>query len=415
MRGVALREAWIHQVNLEALTSDNTVQQQRLARMRQLLPHAEGNRAELRAIGEEMEREEVQLQVTRDCRAAISMWMTYGAVLGAFALAFMLAGLAWRSLQELLAGERSLNEKLECALDEASHAAARTYAILDHGPDAVWAVDREMRLTLFNTSFRRVVRDAFKMEAILGLSMTPPARGDDAPWPTLYARVLGGEAFTVERTLLINGRERHFLLSLSPIRMHATVTGAAVFAKDISARRKAEVLLQKRADSLQHLAIVDELTTLHNRRGFLELGKIMMRDARRKLQPVTILFADMDGLKLINDTKGHHAGDAAIRQAGHVLRATVRRTDIVARLGGDEFAVLITGEDDCDALIKRLRRAFDAAGLSMSMGLLTRSPFDPARSIERLLSDADDVMYADKRSRKKKDSRPERARRAVAA
>ena len=91
---------------------------------------------------------------------------------------------------------------------------------------------------------------------------------------------------------------------------------------------------------LRELALVDELTGLHNRRGFLLLAEKQLQIARRTGRPDLLLFVDLDGMKRINDEFGHEAGDAALRRTAAVLHAAFRTSDIIARLGGDEFVVL---------------------------------------------------------------------------
>src|SRR5205085_5407585 len=103
---------------------------------------------------------------------------------------------------------------------------------------------------------------------------------------------------------------------------------------DISERRRVE-------EELWELALVDDLTGLHNRRAFILLGEQAIKEAGRAGRPVIGLFVDVDGLKLINDTHGHAAGDHALRLVADALRATCRDSDIVGRLGGDEFAILL--------------------------------------------------------------------------
>jgi diguanylate cyclase (GGDEF)-like protein len=98
-------------------------------------------------------------------------------------------------------------------------------------------------------------------------------------------------------------------------------------------------------DQLRAASMSDEMTGLHNRRGFLMLAEQHARMALRQGQPFGIAFADLNGLKAVNDLQGHEAGDRTIRAVATVLRATFRDSDIVARLGGDEFVVLLANAD----------------------------------------------------------------------
>ena len=105
--------------------------------------------------------------------------------------------------------------------------------------------------------------------------------------------------------------------------------------------------------ALRDLSLTDDLTGLYNRRGFSTMAERHLALAVRRRQPLLLIFADVDGLKRINDTHGHAAGDQALRDTASVLRSTYRSADIIARLGGDEFTVF----------------PLDAAG--SSQGLLT--------------------------------------------
>jgi diguanylate cyclase (GGDEF)-like protein len=99
--------------------------------------------------------------------------------------------------------------------------------------------------------------------------------------------------------------------------------------------------LQSRVQSLQHLAVTDELTGLLNRRGFAREVEQALARAHRYGDEGALIYIDIDAFKQINDRHGHAAGDAVLRHVAQVLNASVRCTDHVGRLGGDEFAVLL--------------------------------------------------------------------------
>lgn len=158
-----------------------------------------------------------------------------------------------------------------------------------------------------------------------------------------------------------------------------------------------------------NLSYLDELTGLHNRRGFLRYARVQLDAAALARRPMLLIFVDLDDLKDINDRLGHAAGDRALVDTGTVLKSTFRERDVVARLGGDEFVVLVTDasvvrEPD---LLARLSARLDAlngrAGREFQLAFSTGvSAFDPANpeSLEELLSEADSRMYLDKRRRK---------------
>jgi len=170
-----------------------------------------------------------------------------------------------------------------------------------------------------------------------------------------------------------------------------------------------------REEMLRDLSLHDDLTGLYNRRGLLTLAEQLVREAERSRRGFDVVFADLDGLKRINDTLGHPDGDRAIRDAAEIIRASFRDSDVVARLGGDEFAVLVRNDPvaggDAAAAVEaasaRLREAVArhnaTAGrpceLSLSLGF---SGYDPAapQPIESLLGAADQQMYAHKRGKR---------------
>jgi diguanylate cyclase (GGDEF)-like protein len=155
-------------------------------------------------------------------------------------------------------------------------------------------------------------------------------------------------------------------------------------------------------------ARTDPLTGLLNRRAFLdELTRHVERLDRENL-PGTMLFADLDNFKPVNDQLGHEAGDDVLIRAADLLRAAVRPSDLVARLGGDEFAVWLNGADQltaaerADALCRQSREtlaetAGDATpGLSLSIGIATRHP-GSGEPVDEVIRRADLAMYQVKR------------------
>jgi len=119
--------------------------------------------------------------------------------------------------------------------------------------------------------------------------------------------------------------------------------------EEISSLRGKVARLQERVEQLDQLAHQDSLINLPNRRGFMrELERLIARVDRYGIN-AAMLFVDVDGLKMINDTLGHRAGDEALIQVAALLAKGVRHSDVVARIGGDEFGILLESSDETDS------------------------------------------------------------------
>ncbi len=163
---------------------------------------------------------------------------------------------------------------------------------------------------------------------------------------------------------------------------------------DITARKKAEAYLE-------YLGKHDVLTKLYNRSFYVdELNRL----ERKGPQPVTIIIADLNGLKTLNDTLGHGAGDALLRRAGEVLNELVEPPAHAARIGGDEFAIILPGPDSAggEAALEKLGRLIDlnnqfysGVTLSFSVGTATSGP---GERLEAVVKRADGLMYEAKRA-----------------
>lgn len=193
----------------------------------------------------------------------------------------------------------------------------------------------------------------------------------------------------------------------------AMEAGASDFIKkpftvqELSARMK---ILQMQEDVLTW-AITDELTGIYNRKGFYTLASHLLKLAKRNKQGMFLLYADLDDLKAINDSRGHKEGDLLISETAALLKANFRESDIIARIGGDEFVVFPVGSSgDSDQLISdRLEQAIADHNsrsdvkqrISLSWGTAFFTPEAPC-CVDDLLAEADNAMYGMKKGKKAK-------------
>jgi diguanylate cyclase (GGDEF)-like protein len=185
-----------------------------------------------------------------------------------------------------------------------------------------------------------------------------------------------------------------------------TTVMALTLAAAIAGQRQSVSELRHLSVEMEQLALSDELTGLRNRRGFLILAEQALRLARRSQTKCALVFMDLNGLKQVNDTRGHAAGDAMIADAARVLTHVFRESDVIARVGGDEFAVfaLLDENDGSTTITSRLQAGIDqfnsiavpSLRLSMSIGI-EELPSRSQVSLEELLWRADRAMYDRKR------------------
>jgi len=281
--------------------------------------------------------------------------------------------------------------------------------LVDSLADAVLVLDPERRIAAFNLAATRLLgtrRDSVGQAIDAVLHQFPELvaacqRTDDreaeipmGPGPSgpqgLEPSAIPAQAarwFTVRVTAIGDERGRD--------------AGSLVVLRDVTERRHM-------VETIRTLSLTDELTGLLNRRGFTTLAEQQLRTSIRTRNRLWLLFADLDGLKDINDRLGHEAGDRALCEIAQLLRTgSFRDADLVARLGGDEFAILATeiSRTDGDTIVRRVedavRRANEAPGrefaLSLSAGVAL---FDPERpqTLDELIGEADRRMYQAKNS-----------------
>jgi diguanylate cyclase (GGDEF)-like protein/PAS domain S-box-containing protein len=315
-----------------------------------------------------------------------------------------LAG-AFDEMAESLARRATEQQQAEERLRDSE---SRKAAILEVALDAVISIDQSGRIVEFNPAAEHLLR--YSRAEALGRTLADliiPEDLRDAHRNGLrryldsgYGPVVGQRLET--EAMRSDGTRVPVELTIAPMKLVSGETMFTAYIRDVTERHRYE-------EALRHLSLMDELTGLYNRRGFLAFGAQALRVADRTRRPLHIAFADLDGLKRINDEHGHSAGDRALVETARLLRETFRRSDVVARIGGDEFAVLAhdTSDRGLDRLEARLRARI--AGLNsdnsrgwrvdLSFGRARYEPESP-RTLEALLAEADRAMYERKRAKR---------------
>jgi len=220
---------------------------------------------------------------------------------------------------------------------------------------------------------------------------------------------LSPELFEIYGRVALTGKTEKFEIYFKPLAKHLSVSVyspqkgyfAAVF-DDITEQKRFE-------EKLKTMSFTDELTGLYNRRGFITLSEQQMKVAERAKKNILLFFADLDKMKEINDTLGHHEGDKALIDISNILKEVFRESDIIGRMGGDEFAILVRDSTDetRDILMMRLHNTLDDYNrpegrkyqLSLSIGIAHYDPETPL-TLDELMAQADEMMYEEKRKKR---------------
>ncbi len=198
------------------------------------------------------------------------------------------------------------------------------------------------------------------------------------------------ESYAILRTQ--SGAQTPIEYSISPIKnSKSKITGMVIVFRDYTVKKRKQ-------EKIEYMSYHDPLTGINNRRYFDE--KIIELDKKEYL-PLTIIYADINGLKLANDLKGHATGDKLIKLAASSIKKELRTNDIFSRIGGDEFGIVLpqTGAEATGNLIERIRNGLedkkvDGISLSISFGYATKYKIDEC--INNVITDSDSNMYSNK-------------------
>lgn len=204
--------------------------------------------------------------------------------------------------------------------------------------------------------------------------------------------VLNGHDVSMESIRFgADGQPREVSVKGVAIMLNNTIIGGYGIYADISQRKKAE-------KEILYMNYHDQLTDLYNRRFFNE--ELRRLDTERNL-PISVIMADVNGLKLYNDAFGHGEGDKLLIKTAEIIKKECREDEIIARLGGDEFVILLpkTDSEAAESIIKRIKASSLATRLhymelSISFGCATKKNVD--QDINEICKNAEDYMYRNK-------------------
>jgi diguanylate cyclase (GGDEF)-like protein/PAS domain S-box-containing protein len=297
------------------------------------------------------------------------------------------------------ASRKAASKRLEDAKKQAEDNKDELRLILDSTAEGIFGIDAEGNFTFCNTRCLELLGYA-REEDLIGKNMHR----------LIHHNRLDGSAVQ-ERTYRIlssiaSGKKSHGEDELFkradgtaipveylaiPKLNNGTVTGAVVTFHDITKRRKDEA-------QILYLSSHDALTGLHNRAYFEEWKT---KYDREEYYPISVIFVDLNGLKLKNDVFGHAAGDDNLKAVARALKRASREEDVVARIGGDEFVCLLpnTSLEQARGIMDSIREelageASDGFSIGLSMGV--DSKFEAAQDLSQVIKNAENEMYREK-------------------
>lgn len=290
---------------------------------------------------------------------------------------------------------------------------------LESSPCAMVVVDAIGRIALVNRETERLFgyREGELIGQPVGMLIPESSRENHSAYLREFRDKPQARPMGSQRDLLAqryDGSVFPVEIGLNPIHTSQGmfVAGAIV---DLSQRKRVEQQIREQAEMLEHAnarlqetAATDGLTSLWNRRAFIDQLQIQLEQAARSGRPVSVLIVDVDDFKPYNDRFGHLAGDEVLKGVAEVMRAEARRSDYVARIGGEEFGIILPETDHrgCVQLAERFRGAIEAESwprreIRVSIGATTvvfteTVPRPESPTYSAILSAADKALYYSK-------------------
>lgn len=320
----------------------------------------------------------------------------------------------WSKTHPTLAGQRLEDlTRFHEAIDQAVAESLEQYAtvkemetrlfgaILLASPDPIYVLDLQGRFIYAN----KATADLFAMapEAIIGKSTFDLGFSFASDFQRHLDKIIADQSTFRGKFVhtFASGQGEKFEYLLAPVLDEQQDTEAMVcISRDITEQAIAE-------EKVWHNAHYDLLTGLPNRRLFLDRLEQEIKHAKRRSQPLALLFMDLDGFKEVNDSLGHEAGDRILSDVAERLADCVRANDTVARLGGDEFTVMLTGAEQrqdvehvAQAIIDALAMPFHIGQQRIQISVSIGVAFYPkaASTPDSLLEAADKAMYKAKKA-----------------
>jgi diguanylate cyclase (GGDEF)-like protein/PAS domain S-box-containing protein len=292
-------------------------------------------------------------------------------------------------LAELEAREAEHRQAMEALLENIK----KYRLLLDESSDPIFMFDKEGTYLYVNRAFADGV--ARKLEEINSRKIWDVFSPEEAEKRFAVVKWVfeHGETRVIEVRVPRPDGDKYYITTVKPIRGDdGGVMTVICISKEITERKRME-------DELRYISTHDYLTGLYNRLFFeTEMDRIQ----NSRLYPISVVMADYDSLKKINDTLGHKAGDAYIKKAAAVMKRIFRTEDIIARVGGDEFVILLpqTSEDTAADMVARMQNEISGEQdplFSLSIGYATAEKDSSLLDLARI---ADERLYAQKSTKK---------------